>query len=362
MISGYVVGIFLVALTGGFAVWLFLTILGVPFALLLAFWAGLASLVPLVGATIGGIPYIAVAFFQGWPIGVAAIVFLIVYQQIENNVFQPVIHRYTVQLNPLWIILAVLIGATVLGILGALLAIPIAGIVQVLRAGVVERAPARTPLPPVAAEEPPPAVGRPRGVDPRSAELLELPAVRERLAGLTSFAGGRALALALAPSADPAEVAGARAPRPRRRSRLRDRGVGGPGGASDVREPARPAAARRGCSTPRRCSSVLTTVRRVARGARGRGEPARSAPRLVAVVGAPPTRRGAPRRGRARARARPARRACSTRPRPSSPRCAGASPPPAAPRPTCCASSPCACARTCRSRSPPSAAAGRCWR
>ena len=132
VISGYVVGIFLVALTGGFAVWLFLTILDVPFALLLAFWAGLASLVPLVGATVGGIPYIVVAFFQGWPIGVAAVIFLIVYQQIENNVFQPVIHRYTVQLNPLWIILAVLIGATLLGILGALLAIPIAGIVQVL--------------------------------------------------------------------------------------------------------------------------------------------------------------------------------------------------------------------------------------
>lgn len=132
VISGYVVGIFLVALTGGVAVWVFLTILDVPFALLLAFWAGLASLVPLVGATIGGVPYIIVAFFQGWPIGVAAVVFLIVYQQIENNVFQPVIHRFTVQLNALWIILAVLIGATVLGVIGALMAIPAAGITQVL--------------------------------------------------------------------------------------------------------------------------------------------------------------------------------------------------------------------------------------
>jgi predicted PurR-regulated permease PerM len=132
VISGYVVGIFLVALTGGVAVWIFLTIVGVPFAPLLGFWAGLSSLIPLVGATIGGIPYIVVAFFQGWPIGVAAIVFLIVYQQIENNVFQPVIHRYTVQLNPFWIILAVLIGATILGFVGALMAIPIAGIVQVI--------------------------------------------------------------------------------------------------------------------------------------------------------------------------------------------------------------------------------------
>lgn len=132
VISGYVVGIFLVAMTGGFAAWLFLTLLGVPFALLLAFWAALASLIPLVGATIGGIPYIAVAFFQSWQVGVSAIAFLIVYQQIENNVFQPVIHRFTVQLNPLWIILAVLVGANVLGVLGALVAIPVAGIAQVL--------------------------------------------------------------------------------------------------------------------------------------------------------------------------------------------------------------------------------------
>ena len=132
VISGYVVGIFLVSLTGGFAAWLFLTVVGVPFALLLAFWAALASLVPLVGATIGGIPYIAVAFFQSWQVGVAAIAFLVVYQQIENNVFQPVIHRFTVQLNPLWIILAVLVGANVLGVLGALVAIPVAGILQVL--------------------------------------------------------------------------------------------------------------------------------------------------------------------------------------------------------------------------------------
>ena len=132
VISGYVVGILLVSLTGGFAAWVFLTLVGVPFALLLAFWAALASLVPLVGATIGGVPYIAVAFFQSWQVGVAAVAFLLIYQQIENNVFQPVIHRFTVQLNPLWIILAVLVGANVLGVLGALVAIPVAGILQVL--------------------------------------------------------------------------------------------------------------------------------------------------------------------------------------------------------------------------------------
>lgn len=155
VVAGYVVGVLLVAVAGGLAAYIFLTVVGVPFALLLAFWAGLASLIPLVGATIGGIPYIAVAFFQGWPIGVAAIVFLIIYQQIENNVFQPVIHRFTVNLNPLWIILAVLIGAQLLGVVGALVAIPVAGILQVVLQEwwAWRRGDAIEPVPPVGVPE-----------------------------------------------------------------------------------------------------------------------------------------------------------------------------------------------------------------
>jgi predicted PurR-regulated permease PerM len=132
VVAGYVVGVVLVGVCGAVAVYVFLTIAGVPYAVLLSAWVALAALVPMVGATIGGVPYIAVAFFQGWPTGVAAIVFLLVYQQVENNLIQPAIHRRTVQLNALWIILAVLVGAQVLGILGALVAIPVAGIIQVL--------------------------------------------------------------------------------------------------------------------------------------------------------------------------------------------------------------------------------------
>ncbi len=132
VIAGYVLGVLLVALLGALAVYAFLTVVGVPFAPLLAAWVFLASLVPLVGATLGAIPYIAVSFFESWPLGVAAIAFVLVYQQLENQLVQPVVHRHTVQLNALWIILAVLIGAQVLGIVGVLVAIPIAGIAQVL--------------------------------------------------------------------------------------------------------------------------------------------------------------------------------------------------------------------------------------
>ena len=186
---------------------------------------------PLVGATIGGVPYIAVAFFQGWQVGVAAIVFLIVYQQIENNVFQPVIHRYTVQLNPLWIILAVLVGANVLGHLRGADGHPGRRHRPGADPGVVEhrgrragRRPSGRRLEPADRGAPGPAPSSIEGVDPRSAELLELPVVRERLAGLTSFAGGRAprpRAGALAPTRprSPGGVA-----RTEEASLLRDRG------------------------------------------------------------------------------------------------------------------------------------------
>jgi putative heme transporter len=132
VIAGYVVGVFAVAFLGASAAALFMTVAGIPYAPVLALFVGVMAVIPLVGSTLGAIPYVAVGFFQGIAVGVAAIVFFAVYQQVENNVVQPFIHRRTVNLNPLWIIIAVLVGTQVLGIVGALVAIPVAGIVQVL--------------------------------------------------------------------------------------------------------------------------------------------------------------------------------------------------------------------------------------
>ena len=131
VIAGYAVGLLIIATIAGTAAWLFLSALGIPGASVLALWVGLMTLVPLVGATLGGIPYVIVSFFVSIPLGVAALVFLLVYQQVENNFVQPLIQRRTVQLNPLWIIIAVLIGAKLLGIVGVLVAIPVAGMIQV---------------------------------------------------------------------------------------------------------------------------------------------------------------------------------------------------------------------------------------
>jgi predicted PurR-regulated permease PerM len=74
-----------------------------------------------------------VAFIdQGWVIGLVVLVFFVVYQQVENHVLQPLVYSRTVQLSPLAILIAVLIGAKLAGVLGALGAIPVAGTIQVL--------------------------------------------------------------------------------------------------------------------------------------------------------------------------------------------------------------------------------------
>jgi DNA mismatch repair protein MutS2 len=122
-------------------------------------------------------------------------------------------------------------------------------------------------------------------MDPRSAELLELPAVRERLAGLTSFAGGRALALALTPSADPDEVAG-RAAGTEEALRLRELGVGGPGGAHDLRE-ATAEAARGAALEAEALAEVLVTARIWLEAREVLATHEEEAPRLAAAVAAP---------------------------------------------------------------------------
>jgi predicted PurR-regulated permease PerM len=86
----------------------------------------------LVGATLGAIVAIIAAFLTSTTAGIVVAVFFVVYQQLENHLLQPVILSRTVKLNPLTVLVAILIAVELAGILGALLAIPVAGILQVL--------------------------------------------------------------------------------------------------------------------------------------------------------------------------------------------------------------------------------------
>ena len=133
-ISGYVFGNFVISVLAGLVTYVTLKILGVPFALPLAILFGFFDLIPLVGATLGGILVgLVVAFAADFPIGLIVwVAVLIVYQQVENNLIQPFVYGKAVQLHPLIVIIAILIGAALLGVLGALIAIPAAAAVQAI--------------------------------------------------------------------------------------------------------------------------------------------------------------------------------------------------------------------------------------
>jgi predicted PurR-regulated permease PerM len=112
--------------------YLVLLILGVPYAGSLAVVIFLLDLVPLVGATLGAIIVGIITLFNDFPTTtIVWVVWSIVYQQLENNVIQPRIQARAVQVHPFVVLTAVLFGSTLFGVLGALLAIPVAAAIQI---------------------------------------------------------------------------------------------------------------------------------------------------------------------------------------------------------------------------------------
>jgi predicted PurR-regulated permease PerM len=131
-IGGYVTGNLLISLIAGVTVTIVLLAMGVPYAVALGLLVAVLDLIPLAGATLAGIIVVTVSFLHSVPAGIVLLAFVIVYQQAENHVLQPLIYGRTVQLSPLAVLIAILIGAELAGILGALAAIPVAGSIQVV--------------------------------------------------------------------------------------------------------------------------------------------------------------------------------------------------------------------------------------
>jgi predicted PurR-regulated permease PerM len=131
-VGGYVSGNLAISLIAGVSSAIVLFATGVPYSVALGLLVGILDLIPLAGATIAGIILATVAFLHGITAGIVVVVFFVVYQQIENHLLQPLVYGRTVQLSPLAVLIAVLIGAEIAGVLGALAAIPIAGAIQVV--------------------------------------------------------------------------------------------------------------------------------------------------------------------------------------------------------------------------------------
>jgi predicted PurR-regulated permease PerM len=131
-VSAYVAGALAQATVAGVTAFIVLTILGVPFATALAALIFLMDLIPLVGATIGAIVVGVVTVFNDFPTDtIIWVIYSIIYQQVENNVIQPRIQSRAVNVHPFVVLLSVLFGATLFGVLGALLAIPLAATLQI---------------------------------------------------------------------------------------------------------------------------------------------------------------------------------------------------------------------------------------
>jgi predicted PurR-regulated permease PerM len=170
-VGGYVAGALTIALIAGIATYIVLSILGVPFAPPLAVVAGLFSLIPLVGATIAAVLIGVVTLFENFPTAtIVWAIWAVVYQQFENHLIQPQVQKRTVNVHPFLTIVAVLFGATLLGILGALVAIPVAASIQILiREWIDVRTLSikpETPEPPPAPPPPTPPPGAPPDPSP----------------------------------------------------------------------------------------------------------------------------------------------------------------------------------------------------
>jgi predicted PurR-regulated permease PerM len=167
-VGGYVRGNLLISVIAAVGAYAALIILGVPFAVPLALTVGLLDIIPLVGATIGAVVCVLVALGEGWLPAVILIIYFVVYQLAENHFVQPVVYSRTVKLSPLVVLLASLVGAVVAGILGVLVAIPLASAASILVEEIrMQRNAGRAPQPavvdPVVGEEHDPLAQEPAG-------------------------------------------------------------------------------------------------------------------------------------------------------------------------------------------------------
>lgn len=138
-VTGYVNGQLLIAILSATTALVAMSIAGIPFAIPLATIVGLFGLIPLVGATLAAVVVVTVSLFKSVTAAVIMFIFFIIYQQIENNVVQPIVQSKTVDVSPLTVLVAAIIGVSLAGFIGAIVAIPVAASVRILILDYIDR-------------------------------------------------------------------------------------------------------------------------------------------------------------------------------------------------------------------------------
>ena len=131
-VGGFMLGNLLTSVISGVGTYIWLLIFGVPYAVLLSLLVALLDLIPLVGSTIAGVIVTLVALTKGIPVAIATVSFYVVYRYLEDYLLNPRVMKHTVKVTPGLTIIATLIGGTLLGLIGALVAIPVAATIHLL--------------------------------------------------------------------------------------------------------------------------------------------------------------------------------------------------------------------------------------
>jgi predicted PurR-regulated permease PerM len=132
LIANYLVGNLLISLISGLVAFASFQLLGIRFSLVLAAWVAFTDLIPVLGAILGVAGVAAVAAFQSPGVLIAAVAILLLYQLVENFVIAPRVMNRAVDLSPVAVIIAILIGGSLAGLVGALLALPVAAMIKII--------------------------------------------------------------------------------------------------------------------------------------------------------------------------------------------------------------------------------------
>lgn len=132
LMANFIVGNLIISLVAGTVAWVGLTLIGVPYALTLAAWVAITDLIPVLGALLGAAGVAVVAFTESPEAMVWSVLLLLSYQVVENFVIAPRVMNRAVDLNPATVIIAIMIGGSLAGLVGALLALPLAALIKVV--------------------------------------------------------------------------------------------------------------------------------------------------------------------------------------------------------------------------------------
>ncbi len=136
-VGGFVLGNVLTSIVSGIGTYIWLAAFGVPYPFLLALFVALLDLIPVIGSTVAGVVVSLVALVRGLPIALGTACFYIAYRFFEDYLLTPRVMGHTVRISPGLTIIATLIGGTLLGLVGALVAIPCAATIYLLLEEVV---------------------------------------------------------------------------------------------------------------------------------------------------------------------------------------------------------------------------------